>query len=547
MTTGIGAQDLANMDVFKLSLWLSLLCLYAVGTYTDDREEILEKEAAIQPDEVASPPHGLKNDDSINQSATKVAYAKLHESNNDGQGRNLVTDPIVVPPLLTVLARVFSMVSSGTTIGKNLASFLGETDLENVNKALSNIGGHLKEMSLQLDVIQKKLDLILQENLRIKFEMVQLFTEKYIATIQHQLSVMTNMVNGTEEPSWIDGERIRVATSDALTSLMSTVNGEYGLISSLIQISSALENDVSELNDYWSTIELYRSRCKYMMLVALTVLSYCNEIQDDILSNSTLVTHAKSVVNSIEVMYTTNGVAPPDGSYLHVKGREYVLAKFDKGYCGSKNWEEQYKNSGGNFTPHGDCSVFLYGSPNKTGSDAYGDNRANYYFSMSIYNELVIARDAYLASDNYGLNFQKAFNSFIWRNPGVHQYGAWGYDVTHTGGRGLNCARQFPGQGSIFTGDIYQVTVKDNDVKRWNRESVTSTCADMQCTTCSVKYEQNWMARNAYGKARTYTLNQHEIIAPYYMVLKINGKLDAGGRFVSFDPDAINATIYSTS
>ncbi len=236
MTTGIGAQDLANMDVFKLSLWLSLLCLYAVGTCTDDREEILEKEAAIQLDEVASPSRDLKNDASINYSATKVAYAKLHESNDDGEDPVHRTLPTLTrfKPLLNVLKEIFSMVKSGTILGQNLALFLGvsETDLESVTTALSEIDGQLDEMSCQLDVIQEKIDLLLQENLRIKFELVQLFTEEYIAAIHFQLNVITLMVNvsGTEEqeqPSWVDAERIRLPTSAALTSLMSTVNGEY--------------------------------------------------------------------------------------------------------------------------------------------------------------------------------------------------------------------------------------------------------------------------------------------------------------------------------
>ncbi len=122
-------------------------------------------------------------------------------------------------------------------------------------------------------------------------------------------------------------------------------------------------------------------------------------------------------------------------------------------------------------------------------------------------------------------------------------------DVLAVGGRGLPCRNQFMGQGSLFTGDVYRVTVEDNDVKRWSQKIFTSTCDDLpECTHCSLEWEHENMARNAFEKARYYTLKSPvKISAPYYMVLEINGGLDAVGRFVSFDTNAINASIFSIS
>ncbi len=318
--------------------------------------------------------------------------------------------------LVSILQLTFDVFKYGTVDLGSFASFLGiKNDLpvpdNEVIESLNNIEKHLVRMSGQLDAIESKIDLLFQESLRIKFETVQLVTEENIAIIKHQFDVMTDMINEKRETEWIDGERLRSVTSEALTLLMSSVDGDYGLLTSLVKISSAMENDVSDLREYWSAIEIYRSCCKSMMIVALTVLSYCNELQGDALSNSTFVTHAKSVVNSIESMYTRHGVAPQgDAIFLHMKNRKYVLAKFPKyrkEVCTSDDWEENVNKTGRNFIA--DCHHFLFGSPNNTGSNLYGTNEANYYSSMSIYNELVTARDAYLASRNYGVKFEKAF------------------------------------------------------------------------------------------------------------------------------------------
>ncbi len=551
------------------SLFLTFLTLAAALLLSiSNCKEILEKEAGIQPDEVASPPHGLTTDDSIIQSsATKVAFAKLHESNNDGEDRDLATVPGATPSrklsslngLINVIMVVFNFVTMGVSFGNDLATFLGGVNLEDISDALAGIGQHLKEMRDQLDAIEKKLDLLLVGHLRIKFENVQIIAERDMAIINQQFNVMADMVSRNITAEWIDGERLRSTTSNALTSLIAVVNGDYGLLPSLVKTASALENDVSGFRNYWSTIELYRSRCKNMMLVGLTVLYYCNGAQNDSVSNSTLTTQAKAVVESIETMYKTTGVAPLDGVYLHIKGRKYVLAKFRHNYCGSDGWDEQLKKTGVNFWRAGfnkqiiDCISPIY---EIIKPDHGEESVREYYGSGSIYDELVIARDAYLASTNYdGQTFEQAFSGkhlnpnyeFLWSYSDDSFYGAWGYHATFQA-RICMCRCESQWHPVRLTSYTYKISVKGNDIRKHEYDTFPVTCDEILQDNIRPLVELDRLTKLAFTRAYNFVRSKPSYYPNYHhMLLKIEDELDAGGRLVSWDPDAIDAAARSVS
>ncbi len=143
----------------------------------------------------------------------------------------------------------------------------------------------------------------------------------------------------------------------------------------------------------------------------------------------------------------------------------------------------------------------------------------------------------------------------MWKTPYGRHYAPWGYEVLHTGGRGQLCAHEIKGQENAFQAYPYKVAVEGNDVLKtpWVRlkedyKDLKSICADIGCHRCNRKYQYGLMAKSAFAKAADYVSSHKLSGLPYYVVLEINnGKLDAGGRFVSFDPDLLNATMYSFS
>ncbi len=128
------------------------------------------------------------------------------------------------------------------------------------------------------------------------------------------------------------------------------------------------------------------------------------------------------------------------------------------------------------------------------------------------------------------------------------RYAPWGYHVTFLEGRKCMCSCYSTPNPLEVKSHTYTVAVTQNKITRHDYDTFPATCDEVEKDPWRQGRELPEMLRVAFRKTYNSVMFKPSY-SPFfsYAVLKIDGKLDAGGRLVSWNPDAINAAARSIS
>ncbi len=375
MTTGIGAQDLANMDVFKLSLWLSLLCLYAVGTNTntplvpmlpascmEHRErgcskdddccgELICKDIALTYF-LGKQHYCMKRHDPLGdttpvrretQSNLRATGLDLHAENVDfvAQYPRKLGDidyrKMGGIALVKIGLVAFGLLDDKFGITDSFFDFLGIGKADPVEKVLQGILDTIEDIRDKMNEVSTKIDGLIRAVACVNFRQAQVVTDDRVGTIESAFEDMKTYLRDNVTLSADEALALFERVQNTMENFGNTLVRESGTIPQVIQCLSAYENDASNLVDYWASVEYYRQTYKNIMLSGLLVMIYAQEIHQNLYKKITLDNIAKSVAEDIETMYEFTGVAFPSGQFLHVRNSNRALANFGYSDCSGDN------------------------------------------------------------------------------------------------------------------------------------------------------------------------------------------------------------------